>query len=440
MEQQVNKEYAQLFTKRPRYFILMGGRGAGRSTVASQYANSKLVAPEYFRCAIMRYVLGDIRNSIYREITDRAEENGVLNNFDVNESMMTITYKRNSINAVGFKKSSGDQKAKLKSLANYNCVIIEEADEIPEADFMQLDDTLRTLKGDITIIILLNPPFKDHWIIQRWFDLKEAEIKGFYIPVLKESVKNTIFIRTDYTSNSTNLSLQTIANYEAYRESKPAHYWNMVRGLVPETVRGKIYSGWQIVDSVPHEARLVKKGLDFGYSNDPTALVDIYFYNGGYIVDELVYQKGLSNKQIADLINNSEKALTIADSAEPKSIDELTMYGVFVSPAKKGPDSVNNGIQYVQGLKISVTKRSKNILKEYDNYAWLEDKEGRSLNQPKDLFNHAMDAIRYALASEFPRRKTQPEIDSIKAEKEALSGFDFYRNKKVSSRALKGRV
>lgn len=110
MNQSVNKVYEPLFTKKPRYFILMGGRGAGRSTVASQYANAKLVAPEYFRCAIMRYVLGDIRNSIYREITDRAEENNVIGSLDVNDSMMTITYGANSINAVGFKKSSGDQK------------------------------------------------------------------------------------------------------------------------------------------------------------------------------------------------------------------------------------------------------------------------------------------------------------------------------------------
>jgi phage terminase large subunit len=133
----------------------MGGRGAGRSTVASQFAIAKLRAIEYFRCAIMRYVLGDIRNSIYKEIIDRAEETNVLNELHINENAMAIDYGANSINAVGFRKSSGDQKAKLKSLANYNCVIIEEADEIPEADFMQLDDSLRTLKGDIIIILLL---------------------------------------------------------------------------------------------------------------------------------------------------------------------------------------------------------------------------------------------------------------------------------------------
>ena len=169
MNQKVNVVYKPLFETKARYVILMGGRGGGRSTVASQYANARLIAEDYFRCAIMRYILGDIRNSIYREITDRAEENelGIV----PNDSLMRLEYGMNSINAVGFRKSSGEQKSKLKSLASYNCVIIEEADEIQEEDFMQLDDSLRTVKGDIKIILLLNPPAKNHWIIQRWMKL-----------------------------------------------------------------------------------------------------------------------------------------------------------------------------------------------------------------------------------------------------------------------------
>ena len=169
MIQTVSKIYKPLFHEKPRYFILMGGRGAGRSTVASQFANAKLISPEYFRCAIMRFILSDVRNSIFREITDRAEESGILDKFSIRD--MNIQYGKNSINAVGFRKSSGDQKSKLKSLASYNCVIIEEADEIPEDDFMQLDDSLRTVKCDITIILLLNPPAKGHWILIRWFNL-----------------------------------------------------------------------------------------------------------------------------------------------------------------------------------------------------------------------------------------------------------------------------
>ena len=114
MIQQVSEVYKPLFTEKPRYFILMGGRGAGRSTVASQYANARLIAPDYFRCAIMRYILGDIRNSIYQEITDRVEENDLEDKVHINDSLMKIEYGANSINAKGFKKSSGDQKSKLK--------------------------------------------------------------------------------------------------------------------------------------------------------------------------------------------------------------------------------------------------------------------------------------------------------------------------------------
>lgn len=403
MKQEINIKYKRLFTTDKRYIVLMGGRGAGRSTVASQYANAKLTAPEYFRCAIMRYILGDIRNSIYREIKDRAEENGIIDTLAINDSGMIIEYGQNTINAVGFKKSSGDQKAKLKSLANYNCIIIEEADEIGEADFIQLDDSLRTIKGDIKVILLLNPPAKDHWIISRWFDLEESEQKGFYVPKLRKDVSDVEYLFSDFEDNIKNIDIQTIQRYRNYKTSKPDHYYNMIRGYVPETVRGKVYSNWQIIDEIPHEAILERYGLDFGYTNDPTAIVGIYKYNGGYILDEICYTTDMSNPNIANTLKSIERALTIADSSEPKSIDEITAYGLNVQPAVKGQGSVKQGIQFVKAQKISVTRRSTNIIKEYNNYSWLEDKDGNALNEPKDIYNHAMDAIRYAFSSIRPR-------------------------------------
>lgn len=176
--------------------------------------------------------------------------------------------------------------------------------------------------------------------------------------------------------------------------------WWQVYGLGQlGEVDGKIYKGWQIIDELPHEARLERRGLDFGYTNDPSSIVDVYSYNGGYILDEVTYQKGLTNKQLADIINNLEKTLTVADSAEPKSIDEIMSYGVNIVAAQKGPGSVNQGIQYVQQQKISVTKRSVNVIKEYRNYLWETDKNGKILNVPEHQFSHSMDAIRYAISS-----------------------------------------
>ena len=150
---------------------------------------------------------------------------------------------------------------------------------------------------------------------------------------------------------------------------------------------------------MPHEARLERHWLDFGYSNDPTAIGNLYYYNGGYILDEKTYTKGLSNKQISDILLNLEIVLTTADSAEPKSIDEISSYGVSIMPARKGKDSVVNGIQLVQSKQISVTKRSLNIIKEYRNYNWIRDKNGKILNEPESGFDHHMDGIRYAIQS-----------------------------------------
>lgn len=399
MNQKVNEVYRPLFEAKARYFIIMGGRGAGRSTVGSQYALARLRAvAEYFRCAIMRYILSDIRNSIYREITDRAEENGILEQLEVNDGLMKIEYGPNSINAVGFRKSSSDQKSKLKSLASYNCVIIEEADEIPEEDFMQLDDSLRTIKGDIKIILLLNPPAKNHWIIKRWLKLLPSGQVGFYDYQLNEGVQDTVLIKSSYLDNIVNIAPQSVSQYEAYKETKPTHYWNMIKGLIPETVVGKIYNNWQVINSVPHEARLERRGLDFGYTNDPSALIAIYYYNGGYILDEEMWQKGMSNKQIYDTIQSLTKPSTLvtADSAEPKSIDEIKSYGGNITGAVKGSDSVNQGIQFVEDQSISVTRRSVHLLEEYDKYAWKIDKDtGEPLNEPAEGWDHCMDAIRY---------------------------------------------
>lgn len=166
-------------------------------------------------------------------------------------------------------------------------------------------------------------------------------------------------------------------------------------------VEGRIYKDWAIIDEIPHEARLERYGLDFGYTNDPTAIVAIYYYNGGYILDEITYTKGLSNKQIADILKNLKTALVIADSAEPKSIDEIKSFGVNIIPTEKGRDSVRFGIQTVQEQRISITKNSANGIKEYRNYLWQVDKNGKviSPNQPEKGNDHFLDAMRYGINS-----------------------------------------
>lgn len=202
------------------------------------------------------------------------------------------------------------------------------------------------------------------------------------------------FLIVNYKDNEA-LSPTLVQEIESRKGNK--YFWQVYGlGQLGE-VEGKIYKDWQIIDEVPFQAKLVRRGLDFGYTNDPTAICDIYSYNGGYIIDEIAYQKGLSNKQIADIILQKEKVLTMADSAEPKSIDEIASYGVLITGASKGPGSVLQGITYVQAQRISLTKRSINVIKDYRNYLWMTDRNGRILNEPEHEYSHGMDAIRYGL-------------------------------------------
>jgi phage terminase large subunit len=190
-------------------------------------------------------------------------------------------------------------------------------------------------------------------------------------------------------------------------EKRKAHkQWFRVYGEGKRgEVEGKIFTGWNTsLEEIPHEARLERRGLDFGFSNDPTALVDIYFYNGGYILDEQLYRKGMHNKDIADRINSLEDSnvLVVADSAEPKSIDEISNYGVNITGADKGPGSVKRMIDYVQSQRITVTKRSTNLIKSYRNFMWKTDKEGKILNDYDHYWSDGMMAVCYGLNSIVP--------------------------------------
>lgn len=180
--------------------------------------------------------------------------------------------------------------------------------------------------------------------------------------------------------------------------------WFKVYGLGQlGVVEGRIYSNWQEIDEIPHEARLERYGLDFGWHPDPVGIVAVYYYNGGYILDQVAYQLEMSNREIAETLKNLPRALIVADSAEPKSIAEVKMYGLNIVPTVKGADSVRHGIKAVQDEKISVTKRSVDLLKEYRNYLWAVDKDGKVLpGVPEDGNDHLLDATRYAINSLAP--------------------------------------
>lgn len=210
------------------------------------------------------------------------------------------------------------------------------------------------------------------------------------------------------------LSPEIVKSIESRQHRKD---WWQVYGLgLKGELEGIIYPNWKIIDEIPPEARLERRWLDFGYTNDPTAIGDLWYWNGAYILDEQLYQTGLSNKQIADFLINlpQSKTLVIADSAEPKSIDEIKSFGINIMPTLKGKDSVKQGIQVVQAQTILVTKRSIDILKEKRNYTWLVDRDGRVLNQEDPMCaNHHMSGVRYAICSLVPIIRNKEMLENM---------------------------
>lgn len=266
---------------------------------------------------------------------------------------------------------SADQPAKVRGPRRKR-LFINEANNIPLDTFEQLE--VRTQKE----IYLDWNPTNEFW---------------FYTDILgkRDDIDHLILTYRDNEA----LDKAIVRSIETRRNRRG--WWQVYGEGILGEVEGKIYRDWAIVDEIPHEARLERYGLDFGYTNDPTAIVAIYFYNGGYILDEICFQNGLTNKQIADILDAQEKVMVMADSAEPKSIDEIRSYGITIYPTKKGRDSVSQGIQFVQGQRISLTKRSVNLIKEYRNYLWAVDRQGKVTNEPEHQFSHSMDAIRYGL-------------------------------------------
>ncbi|HEY1645213.1 MAG TPA: terminase large subunit [Candidatus Saccharimonadales bacterium] len=254
-----------------------------------------------------------------------------------------------------------------------------------------------------------------------WMDWNPTNEFWFYTE-LQPNRTDIDFITLTYKDNEA-LDQVTINEIEGHRHNK--NWWRVYgQGLLGE-VEGRIFTNWALIDHIPHEARLERRGLDFGYSNDPTALIDVYYYNGGFILDERIYRKGLTNKQIADYILNDENpnVVVFADSAEPKSIDEIRSYGVTMLPAQKGPGSITQGISYIQDQQIAVTKRSTNLIHEYRNYMWETDKDGKIINKPMDMFNHGMDALRYALETYMRASTTNVGIVTSTPERDRHESF-----------------
>lgn len=317
--------------------------------------------------SVVSETLPHLKKGAIRDFLDIMQKHNYFKDVNWNKSELTYTFETGS--KIEF--FSSDQPHKVRG-PRRDRLFINEANNVSFESFEQMEVRTKEL-----IFLDWNP------VAEFWFytDVKQRD--------------DVEFITLTYKDNEA-LDKEIVRAIEQRKDRK--NWWRVYgEGQLGE-VESRIYTGWQIIDDIPHEARLERRGLDFGYTNDPSAIIDIYYYNGGYIFDEVLYRKGMNNKQLADTILAQENnVLVIADSAEPKSIDEISLYGVNIQPSTKGQGSVNQGISFVQDQRCSITKRSVNMIKEYRNYLWKTDKDGKIINEPEDINNHAMDAIRYGL-------------------------------------------
>ena len=268
-----------------------------------------------------------------------------------------------------------DQPQKVRGRKR-DVLFINEANEINLEDWRQL--LLRTTGR---VLIDYNPSDEFHWIYDEVIPREDAA-----------------FFQTTYKDNPF-LPESVVMEIERFKEADE-NFWRVYglgeRGASQATV----FTHWKEVDQIPNEFKPLNYGLDFGYTNDPTAIVQTFTDGHGFAVDELCYATRLTNSDISKVLRDSgvsRSDVIICDSAEPKSIDEIHAHGFNTHGARKGKDSVKNGIQFLHSRPLLVTARSVNVIKELRNYKWKEDKNGKQLNEPVDSFNHAIDAMRYAI-------------------------------------------
>jgi phage terminase large subunit len=291
-----------------------------------------------------------------------------------NKTLLTYTFENGSY----IEFFSADQESKLRG-ARRNILYINEANNVSFEAYHQL--AIRTNK-------------------YIWIDFNPTTEFWAHNEVLKDDDAELVVLT--YKDNES-LSESIVKDIEAAQEkAKTSAYWEnwwKVYGLGQiGSVQGVVFGNWETIDNLPDEARLVSIGLDFGYSVDPTACVGIYKYNDYYILDELIYQKELSNRDIYHKLKDF-RVMTVCDSAEPKSIAELQSYGLLCMGALKGKDSILHGIQLIQQQKLLVTKRSTNLIKELRGYIWEVDRNNKATGQPIAVNNHSIDALRYGFTN-----------------------------------------
>ena len=385
---QINNKY-NLLGSDSRYFIVTGGRGSSKSFSVTTFL--LLLTNESNHVILFtRYTLVSAGISIIPEFIEKIELMGLESEFVITKDEIINKNTNSKIIFKGIKTSSGTQTANLKSLQGVTTWVLDEAEELTDEDvFDKIDLSIRHKTKQNRVILILNPTTKEHFIYNKFFESKGIEAGSTLVN------GDCTYIHTTYLDNIKNLSPSFLNQVEYIKQRRPEKYKHTILGGWLDKAEGVIFNNWTIGEFV--EASPSVYGQDFGFSNDPTTLVQtsvdktnkkiylkLHLYQAGLITSEIIN----INKRIAG------NSLIVADSAEPRLIREIKLSGVNIIEAVKGQGSVTHGISLLQDYDLIVDADSIDLHKELNNYCWLEKKS----NTPIDNHNHAIDAIRYAVS------------------------------------------
>jgi len=376
MELQTNIVFKHLNNSTKRIIVEQGGTRSGKTyniivwILLSYIANNtgKIIT-------ICRKTYPALRASAMRDFMDIAQQIGWYSEDSHNKTNAEINIRGNLIEFIGM-----DQPQKIRGRKR-DLLFCNEANELTLEDWRQL-----ILRTNDRIIVDYNPSEEFHWIYDHILPRDDCD-----------------FFVTTYRNNPF-LDKNVIDEIERLKEVDE-NYWR-VYGLGERGQSRSLVFSHSSVDSIPEGATLKSYGMDFGFTNDPTSLIAMYHKGDTIYFDELIYKTGMTNQDIANTLKSLEidkRDIVWADSGEPKSIEEIHRMGFNIRPVIKGGDSINMGIDIMRRYKLVITSRSINLIKEFRNYKYIEDKNGKVLNKPIDAFNHGIDASRYACMMTFSR-------------------------------------
>ena len=384
----IHDKYLKGFQNDSRYYIVTGGRGSGKS-FSLDLLLLLLTYEEGHVILFTRYTMSSAHISIIPEFLEKIELLEAHEDFYITKDEIINKTTGSRVLFRGIKTSSGDQTANLKSLQGVTTWVLDEAEELTNEDvFDKIDLSVRHKGKHNRVILILNPTTKEHFIYNRFFEAKGVQAGS---NITKD---DTTYIHTTYLDNLQNLSDSYLKQIESIKERRPERYKHQILGGWLDKAEGVIFNNWSIGEFV--NCGTVVFGQDYGFSKDPSTLIStsIDKVNKKIYVKLHFYKPGLTTSELFNL--NKMYAgdnIIIADSAEPRLINELRVKGLNIIEAVKGQGSVTHGISILQDYDLIIDPESIELHKELNNYSWLDKKS----NTPIDDFNHAIDPLRYAV-------------------------------------------